>query len=448
MNVILIIIDSLRKDHVGAYGNNWIQTPNLDAFARESLRFTRAQPESTPTIPARRTIHTGFRTFPFRDWDPHKGESVLLYGWQPIPEQQWTLAEILQAEGYETMLVTDTYHEAKAAMNFQRGFNVFDFIRGQENDHFQPMWMCPKEKIENTLLSGDRKNVEGKMRQYFANTVGRSGEQDYFGPQVFSRAARFLEGASKSGRPFFLTVDSFDPHEPWDPPEEYVKLYSDGHDGPEPYTSVYGGSDYLEERELERMKALYAGEVSMVDRWLGNFLDKVESLGLMEDTMIVLLSDHGHALGEHGVVGKPPYALWPEVTDVPFMIRHPEGRRAGDASDYYASTHDVAPTILSALGVEPPSPMDGQDLSVFFDGGKPEVRPYFVGGLHDHVWVRDGDYAMISRNTGSGAKLYDLRADPEQQKNIAWRNPDIVKRMFEDYVVKAAGGEPPPNYDT
>lgn len=448
MNVILIVIDSLRKDHVGAYGNGWIQTPNLDAFARESLRFTRAQPESTPTIPARRTIHTGLRTFPFRDWDPHKGESVLLYGWQPIPEQQWTLAEILQAEGYETMLVTDSYHEAKAAMNFQRGFSVFDFIRGQENDHYQPMWMCPKEKIENTLLSGDRKNVEGKMRQYFANTAGRAGEQDYFGPQVFSRAARFLEGASKSGRPFFLTVDSFDPHEPWDPPEEYVKLYSDGYHGPEPYTSVYGGSDYLEERELERMKALYAGEVSMVDRWFGNFLDKVESLGLMEDTMIVLLSDHGHALGEHGVVGKPPYALWPEVTDVPFMIRHPEGRRAGDASDYYASTHDVSPTILSALGVEPPSPMDGQDLSVFFDGGEPEARPYFVGGLHDHVWVRDEDYAMISRNTGSGAKLYDLKADPDQQKNIAWRNPGVVKHMFEDYVVKEAGGEPPPNYDT
>ena len=286
------------------------------------------------------------------------------------------------------------------------------------------------------------------MRQYFANTYTRKSEEDYFSPQVFTRAARLLEGASQSVKPFFMTVDSFDAHEPWDPPREYVDLYSDGYDGPEPYVSVYGKSGYLEERELERMKALYAAEVTMTDRWLGTFLDKVESLSLFDNTMVVLVSDHGHAFGEHGAVGKPFWALWPEITDVPLMIRHPEGKKAGQENDYFASTHDVTPTILSALGVDPPYPLDGQDLSVFFDDKKPGERPYFVGAMNDYVWARDRDYATISRNTGSGAKLYDLKADPGMNKDIAWRNPKVAKRMYQDYVIQAAGGEPPPNYDT
>lgn len=447
MNVILIVLDSLRKDHVGAYGNDWIQTPNLDALAKESLRFTRAYPESGPTIPARRAIHTGMRSFPFRDYDPPRGENVLLYGWQPVPEGQATLAEILRSAGYQTMLVTDNLHMYKPSYNFQRGFDAFDFIRGQEKDLYQPMILCPPEKIENTLMSGDRANVEGKMRQYFANTIDRRGEEDYFAPQVFSRATRFLEGASRGDKPFLLVVDSFDPHEPWDPPKEYVDLYDDGYDGPEPYTSVYGSSSYLEEREMKRMKALYAAEVTMADRWLGSFMDKVSDLGLMENTLILLASDHGHALGEHGAVGKPPYALWPELIDVPFMIHHPEGKGAGETSDFHASTHDIAPTVLAALGIDQPSPMDGLDLSKIQTGEKPgRERPYFTLGLHDHVWARDDDYVMFSGNKGSDAKLYDLKEDPDQQKNIAWRKPEVVKRMFEDYVVKDAGG-PLPTYD-
>ena len=137
-NVILVVIDSLRKDHIGAYGNSWIKTPNVDALTRESLRFSRAYPESLPTICARRAIHTGMRTWPFRDWHQYKGVDVVVWGWQPIPEGQTTLAEILKNNGYSTMFETDNLHQYKASMNFQRGFDVFDFIRGQTTDGYQP----------------------------------------------------------------------------------------------------------------------------------------------------------------------------------------------------------------------------------------------------------------------------------------------------------------------
>jgi arylsulfatase A-like enzyme len=440
MNVVLIIIDSLRKDHVGAYGNDWIQTPTLDALSRESLRFTRAYPESLPTICARRAIHTGFRTFPFKD-RPSEQRHAPTYGWLPIPREQATLAETLEAGGYQTMLVTDTYHQFRPPMDFNRGFDTYHWIRGQERDHYRPILPASNEEIrERYLLHGEAL----KARQYLANTRGRETEEDWFAPRVFLRATEFLEAAS-TREPFFLVVDNYDPHEPWDPPEKYTSLYDEPYDGPEPFTSLYGRDDYLTERQLQRMRALYAGEVTMVDRWLGHFLDRMDELDLFENTMLILLSDHGHALGEHGYTGKPHYALWPELTDIVFMIRHPEGKGAGETSDHYASTHDVAPTILGFLGMEPRSPMEGQDLSVLLEGKGPERRPHFTLGYSDFVWARDEGYAMFGRNDGEKTRLYDLLADPKMDTDVAAKHPDVVRRMFDEYVIGDAGG-PLPTY--
>ena len=183
----------------------------------------------------------------------------------------------------------------------------------------------------------------------------------------------------------------------------------------------------------------------MVDRWLGRFLDKMEELGLFENTLLVLLSDHGVAFGEHGYTGKPSYALWPEITDVPFLIRHPEGKKSGQTSDFYASTHDVAPTVLGFLGVEPEQPMDGQDLSVLFDGGRPEERAYFTLGYNDHAWARDERYVMFAKNDGSNALLYDLSTDPDMNTDVAGSNHDLLNRMWNEYVLEDAGG-PLPTY--
>jgi arylsulfatase A-like enzyme len=446
VNVVLVIIDSVRRDHVGAYGNRWIHTPNLDALARESLLFTRPYPESMPTLCARRAIHTGIRTWPFENWHPAKGDEISLWGWQPIPNDQMTLAEILRREGYGTYFVTDNMHQFKPSMNFQRGFGVFDFFRGQTVDKYRPIWTYPKDKISQALLEGDVPFMMGQLQQYFANTQDRQTEADWFSPMVFSQAADYLEPLSKGG-PFFLTVDSYDPHEPWDPPEEYVKMYDDEpYNLKEPFSVIYGPSDYLAPRELERMKARYSGELTMMDRWLGRFLDKMEELNLFENTLLILLSDHGVAHGEHGYTGKPDNVLWPEVTDIPFFIRHPEGKRAGETSEYYASTHDVAPTILGYLGIEPSQELDGQDLSVLTEGGVPEARPHFSLGYNDHVWTRDDRYVMFSTNQGEEPFLYDVQDDPDMHNNLAASQPNTVRRMFEGYVLNDAGG-PLPTYD-
>ena len=262
-------------------------------------------------------------------------------------------------------------------MGFGRGFMTYDWIRGQENDRYKPPLPAPDgEMRERYLLHGEAH----KARQYLANVSGRTKEEDWFAPKVFIRGMELLEGASKR-EPFFLVVDCYDPHEPWDPPEKYSSLYDDAYDGPEPFTSLYGRDDYLTERQLRRMRALYAGEVTMTDRWLGNFLQKMAELNLFETTLVVFLADHGHALGEHGYTGKPHYALWPELIDIPFMIRHPAGIAAGQESSFYASTHDVAPTILGFLGIEPDDPMEGRISQVLFDGEGLEPAPALYPGL-------------------------------------------------------------------
>jgi arylsulfatase A-like enzyme len=444
MNVILIVLDSLRKDHVGAYGNDWIQTPNLDALAKESLKFTQAYPESIPTIPARRSIHTGLRTWPFRNWIPQKGETFFPAGWQRIPEDQTTLSETLKPEGYNTALITDTQHMFKASMNFQRGFDIFDYIRGQERDRYRSPLRISEDLVDRYTVDGNDDNMRAKVRQYLANTTYRKKEGDWFAPQVFTRAMDYLEIA-REAQPFFLVVDSFDPHEPWDPPKKYVNLYDEGYRGSEPIAPNYDKAGWISENETKRMRNLYAAEVTLADRWLGNFLDKVEDTGLMESTLIMVLSDHGVALAEHDATGKPFFALWPELTDIPFFVRYPGGEGAGETSDYYASTHDVAPTVLGALGIEPRQQMQGQDLGVIANGGSPNPRPHFTLGYNDYVWTRDDRYVMFSLNNGSNARLYDVQEDPKMKNNIADGNPDIVKRMFEEYVLADAGG-PLPKY--
>ncbi len=446
MNVILVIIDSLRRDHVGAYGNRWIKTPNLDALAKESLVFSRPYPESLPTICARRAIHTGTRTWPFRDWHPVKGDEFMPYGWQPVPEGQVMLSEILQKQGFYTSIITDTLHLFRASYDFQRGFDAFNYIRGNERDAYRPIMSADPERVRRNIVPGNDAHMREKVRQYVANTGFRKSEADWFSPMVFSSAATYLRQIRKS-QPFFLLVDSFDVHEPWDPPQRYIDLYGDpDYRGPNPIVPNYSDASWLTDGQLERMRNLYAAEITMMDRWFGHFMNTAHDLGVLDDSILIVLSDHGVALGEHNDTGKPFWALWPEMTDTVFFIRHPEGKGAGERSDYYASTHDVAPTILSLLGIEIPSQMNGTDLSPILQGEEPrQRRTHFSLGYNNYAWTRDDRYVMFSTNTGSDPKLYDIREDPGMNHDIAGRHPSIVRRMFRDYILADAGG-PLPNY--
>jgi arylsulfatase A-like enzyme len=217
--------------------------------------------------------------------------------------------------------------------------------------------------------------------------------------------------------------------------------------GPEPSMPLYmRTSGWLRPGErgpvLRRLKQLYAAEVTMTDDWLGRFLDRLHDLNLERDTVIGLVGDHGILLGEHGWTGKISAALYPALTRVPLILVHPHRRRAGQESSWFASTHDVAPTLLSMAGVRRPHRMTGQDLSRPFRGRKLPERDYAYGGYSDSFFIRSHHWALWGLNNGRHFHLYDLRRDPGQFHNVAHLRPDVVNRMY-GHVLARAGGRLP-----
>ena len=196
MDIILIIFDSLRQDHVGAYGNPWIKTPHLDAFAREAAAFTRCYAESMPTLPARRTLHTGRRTFPYHGHRAMKGDVDGVPGWGPIPEDQDTISETLGRQGYRSALVSDCYHLFKPTKNFHRGFDSFHWIRGQEADKYRSGPPISDREIENHLNPSAQKSkgLAEFLKMYKRNTRDQNSEQDYFPARVSPDRFRMVPG--------------------------------------------------------------------------------------------------------------------------------------------------------------------------------------------------------------------------------------------------------------
>ena len=447
-NVVVIVLDNVRADFVRS---RRIRTPNLDRLAAQSLRFPEFRPESFPTVPARRTIMTGRRNFPFRGWRPVKGLPQEP-GWQGIPRGVPVFTDHLRRAGYRTGYVTDNPWILTGPFDsFRARFTHPVVVRGQAPYRGRPPGRVSRSAVRrHTLPSLRGTGTQKRIREYLAANTGRRGEEDYLAPRVFSAASSWLEAAAAGSRPFALVVDSFDPHEPWDPPRRYLRMYGRGRIGGvrpiQPFAPPGGDRRTygLSRREMRRVRNLYAAELTMVDAWLGRFLRRLEALGLASNTVVVVTSDHGVLLGERGQVGKKSSQMHSEVTSVPLLIRDPRGRRAGRASDYLASTHDIAPTVLSMLGRKVPRGMDGVDLSAIFEGRRPPRRAYQTACYGNYVSVRAGRWLLISDNRRREPRLYDTRRDPGERRNVAARHPRVVRRLWR-LLVRDAGGRPLPH---
>jgi len=242
-------------------------------------------------------------------------------------------------------------------------------------------------------------------------------------------------------------VDCFDPHEPWTPTPEFLRLYADpSYTGPNPGTARYTRAEtYLDRDELRQMRAVYAASLTITDRWLGAFLERFRALGLDESTAVMLVSDHGILLGDRGWTGKIAQELHPELIQAPCAIVHPERKAAGSTSSYFASTHDVAPTLLSLAGVRPAGGMDGYDLSPLFDGDEPPARRFAYGGYFNHFYVRTDRWSYVADNRGENRQLYDLTLDPAELNDVAGDNPDVHEELHAR-LLETIGG-PPPYYE-
>ena len=180
----------------------------------------------------------------------------------------------------------------------------------------------------------DERYIPG-MRKYLANSGGGVDEEETVCARLYKDAADLLDQA-RHRQPFALTVDSFDPHEPWSPAQVPRHVRRPRLPGAGDRGHQYGFAKYFTDEEFRRLHAVYAAEVTLADRWLGHFMDRFYELGLDKTTVIVLLSDHGYLLGERGYTGKVPSQLHPELAQVPFIVV-PDEKAAGEVSSYFAS---------------------------------------------------------------------------------------------------------------
>ncbi|HLM10135.1 MAG TPA: sulfatase [Thermoleophilaceae bacterium] len=435
MNVVVVVMDSLRVDHV--YGSR-ARTASWNKVAGQGLRFVNAYPEGMPTIPARRAIMAGRRTFPFRGWKPRWDDLPPQPGWEPVGSdgEMWT--QVLQRNGWTTGYVTDNPHLLLGVhRRFRAKFDRFGLVDGQV-----PVRRAPKRKpanrvVEHYLPSSMRDSrAEPRMAAYLAVNPRHRREEDYNAAKVFRHGMDWIAWA-KNRQPFALVVDSFDAHEPWDAPRRLVDLYGpptpNGVEPIQPFATPAGEWRELglSQGLLRRMRQLYAAEVTLVDVWLGKFLDRLADLGLEQNTLLVLVSDHGVLLGEYGWVGKRFTEMHQELTHVPLVIRHPDGRGKGRTSRYYASTHDIGPTVLSLVGVDRAETMNGVDLSPILRGKRPsKKRGYRTASYSTYVSAGDDRWLLIAGNQRQELRLYDRRRDPREIRNIAAQNPGQVKRMW------------------
>jgi arylsulfatase A-like enzyme len=448
MNVVVVVMDSLRADHI--YGRG-ARTPVWDKAMGESLRFTRAYPEAMPTIPARRSVMSGKRIYPYRGWHPYDGLPPQP-GWEPVGSDGKMWTEVLREKGWTTGYVTDNPHLLLPVhKNFRKRLDRVQLIDGQVPLRRKPTGTVSQATLDSYIppsLRGSRH--EPRMRAYLEANPRDRPESEFLSPRVFASAMGWVDWA-RTRQPFALVIDSFDAHEPWDVPKRLSDMYGSP-DGsgvepiqPFPTPAAKYAPLGLSQSLLHRMRELYAAEVTMVDTWLGNFLDHLANTGLLDNTLVVLVSDHGVLLGEYGWVGKRYTEVHTELSHVPFAIRHPAGKAKGKTSRYWASHHDIGPTVLSVLGYHKPGYMNGTDLSPLLEGKQPaQKRSYRTAAYSTYLAARDDKWLLISDNPGHDKRLYSL-AHEKGNRNVAHRYPQHVRRLW-GYILKDAGPKGLPHF--
>jgi len=248
-------------------------------------------------------------------------------------------------------------------------------------------------------------------------------------------AMRWLEALKQRDR-VLLWVDCFDPHEPWDPPKPF-DLYSPRYKGADLIDPVPGPvKGHITKAELNRTKALYAGEVTLVDKWVGVLLDWLRDHGWFENSLVMHTSDHGEPFGEHGIVRKAMPWPYDEQVRIPWLMRHPSGLGRGKRIKAFVETCDLMPTVLDFLGVRGPvDRMHGQSLLPLAAGKEEKVRDYAYCGWHKASWnIRSRDWSYIHwlpvpRHGKTRNELYNRRKDPGGQKNVLDQHRDVADEL-------------------
>jgi arylsulfatase A-like enzyme len=376
-DVLLVVIDTLRADHLGAYGYTRARTPTIDALARQATVFENAMAHAPHTIPSMLQLMTS-----------RYDQSV------EIAPRERSLAQVLQARGYDTLAVVENpnFEQHPTAHGLMRGFRRF---------------------YRNGVLDGN------SLAQQLYKT-------DTSADAVTTQALRAVRTRDRS-RPLFLWVHYFDPHDPYLPPyaddlEGLSRGSSSAYNGDLRATDLYQQARPapLAAADREHILALYDAEIRHVDQALGDLLEGLRRERLLEQAVFVLASDHGESFGEHDVWTHGRSA-WDGEIHVPLIVRRPgqrDGRRVREA----VGLVDVMPTILDLARVP------RADLQL--DGSNALLTPRGPAFLFWKEWqvVRTAEWKLLQY--GPDVHLFDMTTDPDERRDVAAQQPQVVARLL------------------
>jgi arylsulfatase A-like enzyme len=409
-NILLLSIDTLRADHLGAYGGSPGLTPHLDRFATEGIVFERAITSSPWTLPAMASLMTGLHP-------RHHGAGVITNRRDPLgraalPTGSWTLAKSLREHGYQTQaIVTNPYLALR--YGFGQGFDGYENVT-IESEAFLAFadttavrlltWLRPE------VIVGDRgETVSARVRDWLAR---RDGVQ-----------------------PFLLWVHYIDPHPPYSRPgvTHHKSFRGDtsflpanpSQAGAAMTTSpdvarLRSGEIRLGPEEKEAVRQLYRAEVAGVDAAVGSVLEAIDEMRLRDRTLVVVVADHGEEFWEHGGV-EHGHTVYDELVRVPLLARWPARLAAGVRVAEVARMVDIAPTILELLGLTAPAEMDGQSLVGLIRGQDEPPRVALIENLlfaEERVGIRGAQHKYVRWQTGK-EEVYDLGVDPGELRDLA-----------------------------
>lgn len=422
-NVVLIVLSGVRADYVNAYDDVFddrkTKTPNLDKLSDQSLRFRFATPDGLGAVPMRRGMLTGMRSYPFRDWRATAGMPAIP-GFNKVYDFQPLLPELAAAAGIRTVYITDN--------PTLDGPRFRPFIRRTGRLPLSSTFE-PTERDYLLPLGGQ---VQRRREEPTVKTL-RAG----------IRAIDELRGS----QPFFLALDAFDPADAFSRPRQFHAGVGPLHDDVTlPKQRHYADNIKVEAGdEVKReVRDRYRAEVEAIDRELGRVLDKLDDAGLADDTVVVVVSDGGVALGEQGVYGHPAGVWHRRAYHVPFLIRDPDRRWAGDTSSWFASTHDIPTTLLSYWGIVAPGRMQGEDLTTLFEDFDLPPRPHYTTAIDTHIVCGDRHFLLIGRSDQDRWRLYEAEDedDPDDLRTETVKSPTDLQRLRQ-FAIAAAGGTLP-----
>ncbi|GAB6167886.1 sulfatase-like hydrolase/transferase [Clostridium carnis] len=487
-NVLLITSDQQHYNTLGKF-NSEIKTPNLDRLCEEGTTFTRAYCTNPTCTPSRGSIITGRYPSQHGGWSLGTkvsekeitiGQCLKKHGYKTALIGKAHFQPLASTEEFSSLESYPIINDLEFWRNYNEpfyGFDHYELARNHTNEshvgqHYA-LWLEEKGcknwrdyflKPTGNMDPNKYKRMERLAREKggFYNAKRNWGKWDikeeyHYNTWIAERTNYLLEEYKKNKEGFFLWSSFIDPHPEYFVPEPWASMYNPDkitlkntlvegeHDKNPPHFrmtqelepdfssyystefGIHGFHSHLQkEEELKKDIALYYGMISMMDKYIGKILDKLDELGLAENTIVVFTTDHGHFLGQHGLIRKGPFH-YEDMIKIPFIVRYPNKIQANKVSDSMQSLVDLAPTFLSLCGEKIPRVMTGLDQSLVWLNEKENIRDHIiVENRHEDKTMNlrtfvDKRYKITIYYGQEYGELFDLEIDPEEKNNL-WNN--------------------------